>query len=97
MIVPLDISDACLADLRAPDVQRLLGLAGHESSTPWQPERAKGLLATSWLASDAARHAGGDGIIYPARSDVTRYHIVLFQWNGATGPRVQQNGSPIAF
>jgi RES domain-containing protein len=97
VIVPLDVTHAHLADLRAPDVQQALGLAGHESGTLWQPERAKGLPATSWIASNAARHAGADGIIYAARSDATRWHIVLFRWNAPTGPQVKQSGSPIAF
>ena len=97
LIVPFDLTDASLADLRAPEVQRALGLNGTESGTLWQPERAAGLPATSWIASDAARHAGADGIIYAARSDATRWHIVLFRWNAPGGPQVRQSGSPIPF
>jgi RES domain-containing protein len=97
VIVPFDVTDALLADLRAPDVQRALGLNGTESGTLWQPERAMGQPATSWIASDAARNAGADGIIYAARSDATRWHIVLFRWNAPTGPQVTQSGSPIPF
>ncbi len=97
VIVPLDVTGANLADLRAPDVQRALGLNGTESGTLWQPERAMGQPATSWIASDAARNAGADGIIYAARSDATRWHIVLFRWNASTGPQVTQSGSPIPF
>jgi RES domain-containing protein len=97
VIVPLDVTGANLADLRAPHVQCALGLNGTESGTLWQPECAIGQPATSWIASDAARHAGADGIIYAARSDATRWHIVLFRWNIATGPQVSQSGSPIPF
>lgn len=97
VIVPLDVTGANLADLRAPDVQRALGLNGTESGTLWQPERAMGHPATSWIASDAARNADADGIIYAARSDATRWHIVLFRWNASTGPQVTQSGSPIPF
>jgi RES domain-containing protein len=97
IIVPIDVSDAHLADLRDPKVQQHLGLIGTEASTLWQPERAAGRPATSWIASDAARNADADGIIYAARSDPQRWHIVLFRWNAATGPQVRQCGLPIPF
>ena len=97
VIVPFDVTGATLADLRAPDVQRALGLDGTESGILWQPERKAGRSATSWIASDAARNAGADGIIYAARSDATRWHIVLFRWNATTGPLIRQSGSPIPF
>jgi RES domain-containing protein len=97
VIVPFDLTGANLADLRAPDVQRVLGLNGAESGTLWQPERKAGRPATSWIASDAARDAGADGIIYAARSDAMRWHIVLFRWNAPSGPQVRQSGPPIPF
>jgi RES domain-containing protein len=97
LIVPFDVSNANLADLRAADVQHALGLNGTESGTLWQPERAAGKPATSWIASDAARRAGADGIIYAARSDAMRWHIVLFRWNAPSGPQVRQSGPPIPF
>jgi RES domain-containing protein len=97
VIVPFEVSDAHLADLRGPEVQRHLGLDGTEASTLWQPERTAGRPATSWIASDAARSADADGIIYAARTDPQRWHIVLFSWNAATGPQVRQSGLPIPF
>lgn len=92
VIVPLKLTDARLADLRDRDTQRALGLNGSESSVLWQPQRAAGLPATSWLASDAARGAGADGIIYAARSDALRWHVVLFRWNAGAGAKVQEDG-----
>ena len=97
VIVPLDVSQARLADLRDPDMQRALGLKGHEASVPWQPERAAGLTATSWVASDAARDADADGIVYAARSDPDRWHIVLFRWNDTGGPTVSRAGPSLPF
>jgi RES domain len=97
VIVPLQLANAHLADLRDPVVQRQLNLIGTEASVPWQPERAAGLPATSWIASDAARTAGADGMIYGARSDLQRWHIVLFRWNVPSGPQILQHGSPIPF
>ncbi len=97
LIVPLALTNASLADLREPKVQRALGLNGTEASVPWQPQRAFGQPATAWIASDAARGAGADGIIYAARTDPARWHIVLFQWNQSDGPQLRQIGPPIAF
>jgi hypothetical protein len=97
VIVPLDVTNANLADLRDTRVQRDLGLVGTEASALWQPQRAMGHPATSWIASDAARSVGADGIIYAARSDPHRWHIVLFRWNATTGPQVRQSGLPIPF
>jgi RES domain-containing protein len=97
VIVPLDVNDANIADLRDPAVQQRLGLDGSEAGTLWQPERAAGRPATSWIASDAARNAGVDGIIYAARSDAARWHVVLFRWNVMTGPQVRQTDPYIPF
>jgi RES domain-containing protein len=97
VIVPLALKEARLADLRDARTQRLLGLKGTEANVLWQPERAAGLPATSWIASDAARTAGADGIIYAARSDPQRWHVVLFRWNVPSGPHIRQSGSPLPF
>ncbi len=97
VIVPLDVAQARLADLRDPDTQRALDLKGHEASVPWQPERAAGHPATSWIASDAARDAGADGIVYAARSDPDRWHIVLFRWNDTGGATVRRAGPSLPF
>ncbi|NJM81327.1 MAG: RES family NAD+ phosphorylase [Tabrizicola sp.] len=91
------MTGAELLDLRDPATQRLLNLRGHESGTLWLPERAAGLPATSWIASDAARTAGADGIVYAARSDPARWHVVLFRWNVPEGPVVRQDGDPVPF
>jgi RES domain-containing protein len=97
VIVPLDLTGAELLDVRDTTVQHALGLNGTEAGTLWQPQRAAGLPATSWIASDAARRAGADGMIYAARSDPTRWHVVLFRWNIPAGPIIRQSGSPIPF
>lgn len=97
VIVPLDLANASLVDVRDAAVQRALGLTGAEAGTPWQPERSAELPATSWIASDAARACGADGMIYAARSDATRWHIVLFRWNVPGGATVLQNDPPIPF
>ncbi len=89
IIVPLTLTVPRIADLRRPACLATLRLTGHESATPWQPQRAAGQPATTWAASDAARAAGADGMIYTARSAPTRWHLVLFHWTDTT---LRQNG-----
>jgi RES domain-containing protein len=97
VIVPLQVSDATLIDIRDAATCRRLGLAGHEANVPWAPERADGRPATSWIASDAVRQTTADGMIYGARSDATRWHVVLFRWNEPRGAKIAVAGAPIAF
>ncbi|WP_323038413.1 RES family NAD+ phosphorylase [Gemmobacter sp.] len=93
---PLFLCAARIADLRQPATVRALGLTGQETAVPWLPERAAGLPATSWTASDTARAAGACGMIYTARSAPDRWHLVLFRWNLANGARLAPDGAPIA-
>ena len=53
------------------------------AAIPWLPQRAQGLPASSWTVSDRARAFGADGMIYTARSELSRWHLVLFRWPGA--------------
>jgi RES domain-containing protein len=92
VIAPLKVTNACILDLRRTEVLAHLGLTGTEPSVLWQPQRALGLPATSWVASDAARQTGADGMIYTSRKDPTRWHLVLFRWNGGTDAKVQEDG-----
>lgn len=92
LLVPVRVEGARIVDLRDAAHRTSLGLAGREPSVPWQPERSAGRPATSWRASDAARAAGADGMIYVARSEPSRWHPVLFRWNEATGARVSIDG-----
>jgi RES domain-containing protein len=92
VLVPVEVEGARVVDLRDAAHREALGLAGHEPSVPWQPERSAGRPATSWRASDVARAAGADGMIYVARSAPSRWHLVLFRWNEATGARVSIDG-----
>ena len=91
LIQPLIVQNARVLDLRRAEVIRHLYLQGDEASIPWQPQRAIGLPATTWQASDAARTAGADGMIYTARTEPTRWHLVLFRWN-TNGPILAPDG-----
>ncbi|WP_158617291.1 RES family NAD+ phosphorylase [Falsigemmobacter faecalis] len=67
-----------LADLRHADVCQALGLTGSEASRPWRSERIAGRPASSWRASDAARAAGCDGLIWTVRNAPHLWHLVVF-------------------
>ena len=73
-----------------------LALQAMKPPSPGLPERAAGLPATTWTASDAVRAAGACGMIYTARSAPDRWHLVLFRWNLTNGARLAPDGDPIA-
>lgn len=95
LAIPLVLERASVLDLRDLNVLQHLGLQGHEADRPWIPELRAGLPATSWRASDAARQAGADGMIYTARSAPHRWHLVLFRWNEGDGAILRQEGDPL--
>lgn len=95
--IPLQVSGAHILDIRDPATEPALGLRGGESVVPWRPERAAFKPATSWHTSDAARAAGVDGMIYPARSTSERWHLVLFRWNFPGAAIVRKDGAPTPF
>ena len=96
-LIPLDIRGARVCDLRDRATCAALGIDPVWPSAPWLPERAQGLPATSWRASDAVRAAGSDGMIYASRTQPSRWHLVLFRWNERVGPKVEKAGPGSAF
>ncbi|MGJ8627727.1 MAG: RES family NAD+ phosphorylase [Sulfitobacter sp.] len=97
VLIEFEVSNAQVTDLRDPRACAELGITVETSGVPWQPERKKGHPATSWKASDAVRASGSDGLIYPARSDPSRWHVVLYRWNVPAGPTLRQIGTPTAW
>ena len=93
VIVPVSVQADAVADLRDTATLDSLRLRGHEAAVPFLPERAAGRVATSWRASDAAREAGAQGMIFPARRDPSRWHLVLFSWNEPGGATAALQGS----
>ena len=93
----LTVAKARILDLRSARVLAALGLDGSEASVLWQPQRAAGMPATSWRASDAARASGADGMIYTSRKDPARWHLVLFDWNQTGRANVAAFGGPGEF
>ncbi len=97
VMVLLAVTSARILDLRQPDNLGALGLSGHEPSAKWQEERAQGLPATSWRASDSVRKAGADGMIYASRKAPELWHLVLFNWNQPGHAQVAAKGAPADF
>lgn len=90
IIVELEIGEAKVLDLRDPEQCASWGADPSLAAIPWMPERAKGLVASTWRIADLARENGADGMIYTARSEPSRWHLVLFDWSTtrATGRKL---------
>ncbi|WP_295074307.1 RES family NAD+ phosphorylase [Tabrizicola sp.] len=71
-------------DLRDPAQCTAAQIDPALAAIPWLPQRAEGLPASSWTVSDRARAFGADGMIYTARSEPSRWHLVLFRWPEAS-------------
>lgn len=82
VICELHLSGIAVLDLRNQSHCSAAGIDPTLAAVPWLPERAEGLPASTWEVSDHARASGADGMIYTARSEPTRWHLVLFRWSG---------------
>jgi hypothetical protein len=83
VICELRLTGAKVLDLRRPDHCTTYGIDPGLAAVPWLPERAQNLPASTWEVSDRARASGADGMIYTARTEPTRWHLVLFHWPDA--------------
>lgn len=86
--VELILSAAKVADLRNPVHCETLAIDPYDAGIDWLPQREGGQPAKSWRPVDAVRSAGADGMIYTARYNPARWHLVLFRWNDMGGPRI---------
>ena len=93
--VPLRVAGGAVVDLRSVAACVALAIEPVDLVAEWWRQRENGLPAASWRASDAVRAAGVDGIIYPSRTNPTRWHLALFRWNDAGGPAVAAAGPPM--
>ena len=89
VIVALSLT-ARVLDLRNPAQCAAFGIDPALAAVPWLPQRAKGRRAATWEVSDRARASGATGMIYTARTQPARWHLVLFHWPTArlTGERL---------
>jgi len=85
-VCALTLSHARILDLRDPAQCARFGIDPTNANNLWQNERAKGLPASPWVISDAARRAGADGLLSPSRSRPQLTHLTLFRWNARNAP-----------
>jgi RES domain len=83
VICELHLTNTNVLDLRNPTHCALADIDPSLAAVPWLPERAQGLPASTWIVSDGAFASGADGMIYTARTEPTRWHVVLFRWPNA--------------
>jgi len=84
VICELHLTGAKVLDLRNAAHCAAWNIDPALAAIPWLPQRAQGLPASTWEVSDRARTSGADGMIYTARSEPSRWHLVLFRWPGAS-------------
>jgi RES domain len=83
VICELRLTGAKVLDLRDAGQCAAADIDPSLAAVPWLPERAQGRPASSWQVSDRARASGACGMIYTARSEPGRWHLVLFRWSAA--------------
>lgn len=92
--VPLELDAAAVFDQRDLAACAVLGIDPQASQVRWNDELAAGREPPSWLASDAARATGADGIIDVSRGITGGWHVCLFRWNTPGAPQVRIAGDP---
>ncbi len=95
VVVPLELDAAAVFDQRDPAACAALGINPEHSQVRWNDELASGREPLSWLASDAARAAGADGIIDVSRGIAGGWHACLFLWNVPGTPQIRVAGEPV--
>ena len=93
-VVPLELDLAKVLDQRDPAACAALAINPQASQVRWNDELAAGREPPSWLASDAARAAGADGIIDVSRGITGGWHVCLFRWNAVGAPQLRVEGDP---
>ena len=95
VVVPLELDGAAVLDQRDPYACAALGIDPAQSQGRWDEELAAGREPSSWLASDAARAAGAQGIIDLSRGIAGGWHVCLFAWNVPGAPQLRVAGDPL--
>lgn len=95
-IVAVELKDARLLDVLDEKACAALGVSYADAASPWSRVLEAGKTPPSWGFADRLRARGVTGLIDPSRRapGVGLWRITLFNWNGATGPRVSLLGKP---
>jgi RES domain len=68
VLVPMWLKAQAVADVRGDAT----------ASVVWQDQRQSGVIASTWLISDAARQKGAQALLYSSRSRPDLSHVVVF-------------------
>lgn len=97
LVCEIAVSEARVLDLRDRAQCARWGADPGLAAIPWLPQRARGAAASTWEISDLARDNGADGLIYTARSEPSRWHLVLFRWGAGSGVEAQLTGRRLPY
>lgn len=89
-VLSFDVEADAIADLRDAGAMADLGIDPAEAAADWQSALAAGEIPPSWRVRRALESAGAYGLIDPSRKRPGLWHLVLFAWNGESGPLVRQ-------
>lgn len=79
-----------IADLRAHDALRAVGIDPADAAADWQDTVAAGGSPSSWRVREALEQRGAHGLIDPSRKRPGLWHLVLFRWNRPGAPVVRE-------
>ena len=93
-IYPIHVKSDKIIDLRAPDATAHFDIDVTHRAAEWQSIRANGLRSPTWDISDRVRDLGFHGMLYASRSDPSKTHLTMFDWNGPNGATLKAAGDP---
>lgn len=96
-IYPLHVHSDRIVDLRDAQACAYWEIDVTHRAVEWQSIRARGLRSPTWDISDRVRELGLDGMLYASRSDPSKTHLTLFQWNTEGTAMVAPDGRPVPF
>ncbi len=91
-IYPIHVVSDRIIDLRDPVATAYHDIDVTHRAAEWQSIRAKGLRSPTWDISDRVRDLGFHGMLYASRSDPSKTHLTLFNWNTDTGAKTTASG-----
>ena len=91
-ILKIEVEATGIFDLRDSSAIAEIGIDLADAVAPWQDIAASGGNPRSWAVRDRLIEAGANGLIDPSRKRPGLWHLVLFRWNEANGPKVQVVG-----
>ena len=92
-IVNIDVEADNIFDLRDGDALAKAGVDVADAVASWQDVVKAGGIPRSWKVRDRLLKLGANGLIDPSRKRPGLWHLVLFRWNDAGGPRVKVHKS----